>query len=243
MVYVYLFFLNLNIIDVKKLLTISLLFSIICSYTLNAQKINQLDLGGNRDGVWRKFYKNGRIRYEGTFRNGKEVGTFKFYSVASSFYPVIVKEFSETSNQAKVKFYTLKGKLNSEGLMVGKNRIGKWLYYFSDGKVSSEESYANGKLNGLSKDYYRNGKVTIEVQYSNGEKNGFSKTYTEDGVLIEHVNYSNGKLNGSAQYFDLKGNLKEKGTYQDNKRVGKWDYYMDGELSNKRKRKAHRIKK
>ncbi len=217
--------------------------SLFLSVAIKAQEVNQLDANGKRTGVWRKYYENGKLRYQGQFKNGKEIGVFEFYAPHSS-YPSIIKEFSENSDTAVVKFYE-KTRLKTIGKMIGKNREGKWTYYFSDGtKIFSEENYINGKLNGILKNYYANGNLTEETFYKNGQKNGLSKIYTEKGILIEEVLYENGKLNGAAKYFDLKGNLKEKGMYKDGAREGKWEFYVDGELSDKPKeRKTHSIKK
>lgn len=214
-----------------------LLFSIpICS-----QELNQINASGKRTGVWKKFYENGDIRYEGQFENGKEVGTFKFYNQGSS-YPSIIKEFSKTSDSASVKFYT-KSRLKTQGKMIGKKRVGKWTYFFSDGEtIFSEEFYLNGQLNGILKNYYLNGQVTEATEYSEGKKHGVSKVYTEDGVLIEEVHYEYGKLNGEAKYFDLKGVIKEKGLYENGKRKGKWEFYIDGEISEKGRKRTNILK-
>lgn len=243
MVYVYLFTNYFSMINIKRLLVVSVFFTLFFSANAIAQKINQLNSEGKRVGVWRKFYDNGKIRYQGQFENGKEVGVFKFYKNIASTQPAIVKEFLPNSNKASVKFYDSNGKLKSAGEMIGKNRVGKWMYYFSDGKPLSEELYTNGKLNGLLKNYYPNGKTTEETIYKNGKKHGVSKIYANDGVLIEEVNYSYGKLNGQAKYFDLKGNLTEKGTYANGRRSSDWEYYSNGEVTNKRKRKTHLIDK
>lgn len=221
-------------LNIKRLFVVSLLFSVFLSTDVVAQKINQFDANGKRTGIWKKHYPNGKIRYEGQFKNGKEVGVFKFYENTASNQPHIVKEFTG-SDIATVKFYTPKGKLKVSGKMQGKNRVGKWTYFFSNGKIFSEESYTDGKLDGVLKNYYPNGKVTLEIEYKNGKKNGFSKTYTDDGVLIEEVNYTQGKLQGLAKYYDLKGGLKEQGHYENGIRKGKWEYYIDGELAKKPK--------
>ncbi|MDY0781454.1 toxin-antitoxin system YwqK family antitoxin [Tenacibaculum sp. IB213877] len=220
-------------------ITISLLFF---SIAINAQEVNQLDANGKRTGVWRKYHDNGKLRYTGQFENGKEIGTFKFYTKYSS-VPSIIKEYTVNSDTALVKFYTNKGRLKSLGNMIGKNRVGLWSYYFTNGKIFSEEYYVNGKLEGVVKNFYANGKVTEETNYKNGLKNGVSKIFTESGILIEEVQYVNGKLNGEAKYYDLKGNLKEKGMYKDGSRDGKWEFYIDGEISDKPKRTTHTIKK
>jgi antitoxin component YwqK of YwqJK toxin-antitoxin module len=214
---------------------------VVCSFTAFSQKTNQFNANGKRDGIWKKYYDNGDVRYEGEFKNGKEIGTFTFYNQGSS-YPAIVKIFSNTSDTASVKFYD-KTRIKTKGKMVGKKRVGKWIYYFADGKrVFSEENYVDGVLHGVVKNYYDNGNLTEETYYKDGKKHGTSKIYTESGILIEDVNYENGKLNGLAKYFDIKGVIKEKGMYAYGERKGKWEFYIDGEISKKGRPRKNLLK-
>ncbi|PIE49702.1 MAG: hypothetical protein CSA39_01410, partial [Flavobacteriales bacterium] len=154
------------------------IFSIISSYffcflfvfpSYAQQNINQVDADGNRHGLWKKYYKNNRIRYEGTFNHGKESGTFKFYSAANSEFPITIKKYGNNSDVAEVTFFTETGVLQSKGKMQGKNRIGKWLFYHEDGKtIMAEENYTNGLLDGEYKTFYNTGKPTEIAYYKNG---------------------------------------------------------------------------
>lgn len=226
-------------LNIKRLSFILVFFACFLCEKSNAQKINQFNANKQRTGVWKKYYPNNKIRYSGTFLNGKEIGVFKFYDDSSSQSPVIIKTFSDTSNQVLVEFYTSTGILESKGYFIDKKREGQWIYYFKDGKKMSEEFYKDGKLEGKLINFYPNGKTTEVTIYKNGLKEGSSKKFSSDGVLIEDVTFSNGKPNGVAKYFELNGNLKEIGSYKDGKRVGKWEYYLDGEIApeeeNKRK--------
>lgn len=221
-------------LNIKRIFSTVLLLSVFFIASVEAQKLNQLDANGKRTGVWKKFYDNGKIRYSGAFKEGKEIGVFKFYNITSSSIPVIIKNYA--NDTASVKFYNELGRLKSAGKMIGKKRIGKWVYYFSNGKVFSEEEYKDGKLDGILKNYYPNGNVTQETSYKQGEKDGVSKTFTDSAILIEEVFYINGKLEGEGKYYDLKGGIKEKGIYKNGKRVGKWEFYMDGEIVGKKKK-------
>lgn len=207
------------------------------SNDINAQKINQFDKNKKRTGIWKKYYNNKRIRYVGRFKNGKEVGTFKYYDVRTSKYPTSVKTFKANTDSAYVKFFTLNGKLQSEGWMKLRDRIGKWTYYFSNGKLFSEEFYKEGKLEGVVTNYYKNGKMLESTEYVNGMKNGISKKYSDEGVLIEEVTFKNDVLNGEAKYFELNGNLRERGVYRGGKRYGKWEFFMDGEIIDEKKKR------
>lgn len=202
------------------------------------EKTNQFNQKGERIGNWVKYYDNGNIRYQGQFENGKEVGVFKFYSMVSSEFPIIIKTFSKENSIAKVQFYSVLGVLESEGEMDGENRVGKWIFYYADGKtIVSEENYENGLLNGLSKSFYKTGKVTELLLYKDGKLDGNIKRFSDEGILLDDLIYVNGKLNGVAKYYDTNGNLTLTGTYENDEKVGDWQYFDNGEQVNTNKNK------
>jgi len=216
-------------------------FLFLSTIDVNAQKTNQFDVHKKRTGVWKKYYKNKKIRYVGQFKNGKEIGTFRFYDKTSSSFPIAIKEFYTNSDSVNVSYFFLNGKLKTKGMFLERNRIGKWTYFFENGKVLSEESYKDGLLSGPLKIFYKNGKLTEDANYQKGLLHGVSKKYSEAGVLIEKITYINGKEDGEASYYELKGNLKERGSYKNGKRIGKWEFYLNGEaLSEEEQKKLKR---
>ena len=226
-------------LNIKRLFLVCLFFSVFLMVTsVNAQKFNQFDSNKQRTGVWKKYYKNKKIRYTGQFKNGKEIGVFKFYDQNSSQFPVAIKKFHPKSDSVSVEYFFLNGTLKTTGLFLGRERAGKWLYYFQKGTVMLEEFYKDGKLSGALKIFYKNGKLTESAIYKRGLLHGVSKKYADTGILIEEVNYANGKENGEAKYYELNGNLKERGLYKNGKRIGKWEFYLDGEVIDAKKKKA-----
>ncbi|WP_347175380.1 toxin-antitoxin system YwqK family antitoxin [Polaribacter uvawellassae] len=227
-------------INIKRLFFLCILFS----FFLNgneavAQKYNQFDKNKKRTGPWKKYYTtNKRIKYTGQFENGKEVGTFKFYSIKYSTHPEAIKIFKKDSDSIDVKYLFDNGKIRVNGAFFGKKRVGKWTYFYKKGTVFSEEYYVDGKLEGKVTVYFEsNGKKAEESEYKNGLLHGVSKKYSDKEVLIEEVLFENGLANGLAKYFELSGNLKERGLYKDGKRIGKWEFYLDGELATDKERK------
>lgn len=192
------------------------------------EKINQLDANGKKTGVWRKYYSNNNIRYEGQFKADKEIGVFKFYSMVSSNHPTIIKTFSTTTSTATVQYFTVDGIKESEGVMDGKLRIGKWVYYYPDTQMLMiEEHYSNGVLHGVYTSYFKNGKVSEQLLYNNGKLHGNCKRYADNGNLIEDLNYVNGVLNGPATYYNTSGTITSKGTYENDERIDDWKYFND----------------
>ncbi len=234
----------------RKFKSIFILFSIAIisiHFSYAQSEINRLDADGKRDGVWRKYYSNKRIRYQGKFNHGKEVGVFKYYSAANSDHPVVIKKYNPDNSLAEVSFYSVNGLLESKGKMLGKNRVGKWLFYHEDGKIlMSEENYANGKLDGEYKTFYKTGKSTEVAYYSNGLLDSVYKKYSIKGHLYQHFTYKGGELHGKAVYYSRKtGALTTKGAFKNNVRVGTWENYVDGELisTEQPNKKKERIKK
>ncbi len=214
-----------------KIIVVIVLFFVFS--TTNAQEINQFDANNKRHGIWQKKYNNGRIRYEGVFNHGKEIGIFKSYSAAKSDHPTIIREFNSSNNIATVKFYSKSGKLKSTGKMDGKNRIEKWLYYHNDGNtIMQEEFYVNNILNGDYKTFYSNKKPAILTFYQNGKIHGSYKRYSINNHIYQDLTYVNGKLEGKAIYHDrLTGIIRESGNYHNDIRIGSWKIYIDGEYS------------
>ena len=194
-------------------------------------KINLFDSNNKRTGTWKKYYPNKRIRYTGQFKDVKEFGVLKFYDITTSRKPIIIKTFYKNSDSLFVQFYRLNGNLKTEGVLNERKRVGIWKYFYKNGAVVSQENYKNGLRDGEQFVFYSNGKITERSLFKNGLLDGISSKYSSKGILIEEVAYKKGKPNGLAKYFELNGNLKETGIYIDGKRVGKWEYYLDGELA------------
>jgi antitoxin component YwqK of YwqJK toxin-antitoxin module len=208
-------------------------FGILISTPSFAQAdVNQTDAQGSRHGLWKKLYPGGnQLRYEGVFEHGKEVGTFKFYCEDCKKQPSVVKEFNEENSIAEVKYYTIKGKLVSEGKMDGKDRIGEWLFYpEKSSNILTREYYKAGVLDGLKITYYPSGKIAEERTYANGLMEGPNNYYSPEGVLLKKLQYKNDVLVGPAFYYDASGNIEIEGFYKKGKKHGLWKHYKNGKL-------------
>ncbi|MFC7358185.1 toxin-antitoxin system YwqK family antitoxin [Jejudonia soesokkakensis] len=198
---------------------------------LSAQNdINKLDSNGKRHGLWKKYYANKQLRYEGTFDHGKEIGTFKFYCEICKDQPEVVKEFSKDGT-ASVKFYSKEGKLMSEGRMNGKNKMGVWIFYAEESETPiMQENYKNGVLDGEKLLFYPDGSITEKLLFVNGVQEGESLFYSPKGIVLKQLTFSNNKLNGPAIYRDASGNITMKGNYKDGQNSGTWLFYKNGRV-------------
>lgn len=226
---------------------ISLYFSLFFLNVIFSQEINQLDEKGKKHGPWKGYYDDTkRLRYEGVFKHGKEIGLFTFYDNTKTSRIIATREFNEKDNAAYTIFYNGKFKV-SEGKVVNKEYEGEWKYYHLNSDIiMTKENYSKGKLNGLRTVYYKNGSLAEEAMYKNGKKNGIYKKYAENGVILEESNYKEGEYHGKAIFKDADGKTVAEGEYKSGKSIGIWKYYKNGILEkeiNQDKVKKIKLKK
>lgn len=211
-----------------------LYISLVSTFVFSQEALNQLDDKGLRHGFWKKnFDKTKQPRYEGTFEHGKEVGVFKFYtldrhkSVLSA-----TREFSKDHDTIKVKFFSSKGKVISEGQMIGKNFIGKWIYYHNKtNAIMTVENYnSQGLLQGEKLVYYETGKLAEASYYNNGKIDGISKWFSKEGVVLKEFTYKDDELHGVSKYYNGDGQLLAEGAYKNDQKHGIWKFYENGIL-------------
>ncbi|UYZ62951.1 tetratricopeptide repeat protein [Hymenobacter weizhouensis] len=151
-----------------------------------------LDLG-QRQGPYRRYDPlTGQLVEEGTYRNGKREGEWKYYYAT--------------------------GKPLRRGTYRAGNMEGEWLRYFENGQVEARSVYENDELNGPLRLYNMQGELLLEKVYANGELLGF-RSPGPDGQASGDVKplgainttFANGKPAASETY--QKGTLSGARTY------------------------------
>jgi antitoxin component YwqK of YwqJK toxin-antitoxin module len=206
--------------------------------TVYAQKsVNQFDKDGKRHGIWTKnYHKTDQKRYEGNFVHGKEVDSFKYYTLSSGKSVLsAVKVFNKQDSISDVTFIASTKKVISKGRMNGKRFIGEWVFYHKNSSdVMIIEHYNDeGLLEGERFVYFKNGKVAESANYKNGELHGESKWFSEQNVLLRHAQYKDGHLEGKTIHYGSDGKIVSEGDYIKSQKKGIWKYYKDGELTKK----------
>ena len=190
---------------------------------------------GNREGHWKEYYADGKLKAEGNYENGKQAGEWKFYF-----------------ENGKIE---QAGKFNKPG-----KPEGIWKWYFESGSLSREENYRNGLRDGMLSEYDETGKLLEEGEYVNGLEEGpwfeimgdnFTRGAYRDGqrsgswsvyyllidgqktdsVLSFKGNFIEDYPNGKHVYYWDNGKIKEEGLFIMGKREGEWILYnYDGTL-------------
>lgn len=135
--------------------------------SLKAKIASEETSGRNPEtGLTDEKYPNGKTKSSGTTKDGKKIGTWKYYT--------------QTGEISMEENYNTNGDLNGKVLQ------------FSKGSIQYETSYVNGKKDGRYVKYRPNGSLIEEGNYKNGAKDGIWKTYDDKGKLKEEKKYREG---------------------------------------------------
>ncbi len=200
-------------------------------FCLHAQSdFNKLDEKGKKEGLWKGFYEGSkRLRYEGTFVHGKEIGVFNFYDDTKEKKIIATREFNEKDNSAYTTFFDQSKNKVSEGKIVNKLFEGQWKYYHLGSKeIMTTENYSKGKLEGLRSVFYLDGKIAEEGTYKNNLKEGLYKKYAANGIVLEESVFKNNEYHGLAIFKDVDGSIASTGQFVKGKKSGIWQFFEKG---------------
>jgi uncharacterized protein len=183
---------------------------------------------GQRQGQWKEYYPDGRIKSIGNYTNDKPTGEWVFYHPNG--------QIEQT------------GTFNSEGLITG-----HWLWYHSNGQLHRKEGFVSGVSEGLSEEYDFKGHLISRGEFLKGEKEGNwvynYGDHREEGIYSSGLRsgnwkhfYPNGKLSYEGRFIEDNphglhiwywpdGQKKEEGQYAMGRKNGDWKKYLeDGSL-------------
>jgi len=215
----------------KIILFCTLIIHAVFSYTQDGVTLNRIDKDGKKQGHWIKKNPEGKIMYEGFFKDDKPTGEFKRYYDNDTLQSVLI--FSDNGRIAEASIYHPNGFIASEGRYVSQKKEGKWKFFssFKNKYLICEEEYSANRKNGLSLKFYSNGKIAEKVMYVNDIRQGEMLRYFPDGTVCLRSNYAEGKLQGKFEAFFDNGKLQFSGYYKDDARHGPWLIYnKDGSI-------------
>ena len=186
-----------------------------------AQKQNQLNSNGKKEGAWVAHYPNGKIKYEGTFKNGAPIGEMKRFHENGQLKAILNYQ---SSGIIKTKLYNQHGELSAEGGYLGNKKDGTWKYH-EKGILISSESFQQGIKTGVAKTFYKDGSLLAETNWKEGKEEGISKKYFENGKIKEEFSFAKGKCHGNFTSYFPDGKIAVSGNYKDNYPDSTWTFF------------------
>ncbi len=190
---------------------------------VDSKEINRYNQENKKEGYWREYHSNGKLKSEANYSNGKLNGLIKRYNKYGSLESIDYMSYDSISNNSRelalIEMYKEFHPNTAIEKLVG-------------GKV-------NDMKNGLFREYDLEGNIVNGYLYENdtmiaegvirndGNFEGEWTFYYPDGKVQSKGEYINGKRNGQWVYYFNNGKVQQKGTYKDEVYVGNWVWYYE----------------
>lgn len=186
-------------------------------------KINRYNSQNHKEGLWQTFYKNGIVKWEGTYADGKREGYFKTYDQSGSMLTIqkFINDIEQTDAPELAKLdlkitYFANGMVQSQGPYKNDKPIGVHRQYNEQGEIVKAEIYDSGRV------------MAEGILDTSGVQEGEWKEYHENGQLKSIGKYDKGVKIGAWKYYYSNSKLFETGKYDSKGRQqGKWMWYYD----------------
>jgi len=200
------------------------------AYIKEAKLTENLDILTN--GKYTEYYKNGQIKIQGSYKEGKRDGEFKtflkngksagfiIYKDGKIIKSTLVKTMKDNASFSPISYanYDLDTSYSIGGVDFPNKLLKRYRMY--DKK---------GVLNGNSIGYYEEGNIQSIFPYKNNLIEGLVIRYYENGNIKEEVNYKNNKMNGEAKSYDENGKLNGRTIFKDDIKLEE-DVYKENEI-------------
>ena len=200
------------------------------AYIKEGKLTENLDILTN--GKYTEYYKNGQIKIQGSYKEGKRDGEFKtflkngksagfiIYKDGKIIKSTLVKTMKDNASFSPISYanYDLDTSYSIGGVDFPNKLLKRYRMY--DKK---------GVLNGNSISYYEEGNIQSIFPYKNNLIEGLVIRYYENGNIKEEVNYKNDKMNGEAKSYDENGKLNGRTIFKDDIKLEE-DVYKENEI-------------
>jgi antitoxin component YwqK of YwqJK toxin-antitoxin module len=187
-------------------------------------QINQTDSNGLRQGFWQKKQPDGKLVYEGNFKDGKPTGEWKRYHPGGQIKAII--NYRNDSDTADVQIFDEWRKKIAEGSFLFQKKTGLWTY-FSGTRRISDEQMANGLKHGKSRKYYDTGEIWEETDWNDGIQEGNYQVFFKNGEPFFQCKMSNNQRHGLCLTYFQNGSVELEAYYKKGLRHGEWKYYNE----------------
>jgi antitoxin component YwqK of YwqJK toxin-antitoxin module len=125
------------------------------AFAQQEKPVNQMDEDGRKHGAWIKKDNKGNVMYEGQFRHGMPVDTFRYYYPDEKLKARAV--YDDNGKSVFMESFYKNGNKKAEGKYIDKEKDSVWRFYRKEGPLVSEEHYKADKLEGVAVYYYFDG--------------------------------------------------------------------------------------
>lgn len=182
------------------------------------EEINRFDSDGNKNGVWKEYYPDGKLKLEHNFFHGEKDGILKRYDKKGKLQDLEsfdkgIRKSNNMSLGIELTEIIIDDSLTAKGMLLGNKKNGLFKVYDSTNK----EIYSA---------FYNKDTLVYKGQYDSlNNKTGYWLYFWSNGNIKKSGNYVLNEKNKEWKYFYENGSIQQKGNYVKNKPNGTWEWW------------------
>ena len=185
--------------------------------------INRVNEKGEKNGTWKTFYPDGKLKEEEYYKNGVLDGAITLYSEKG--FPISGRTYRE-------------GKVIEEGPQIKVEPIDLTSYWEDGVTIKRKGTYLDSIPTGSHYFFNREGKPEKRIDYiygiriregsvdENSRRTGKWEIFSETGELRSTGNYVNDRQHGEWRYFFKNGQKEQIGNFNNGIMEGEWKWFF-----------------
>lgn len=176
------------------------------------------DADGQESGLWRGWFENGELSFEGNYTKGVAEGLRVTRYVNGAILDSAVYTSGKVTG-AHVKFWHMGG-VSSRKFLKEDVGDGPVVEYHRDGSPSWRYTLLKGQVDGPVEQFHPNGKSKLNGTLSADVRSGTFTEFHENGTMSDEYSYSAGEVNGPAKQWYPNGERRSEATILNGKQSG-----------------------
>ena len=226
------------------------------NYLVNKERLNRKDAQGRKQGTFREYYANGRIKKEENYLDDQLHGYFREFDGKGELITAVRYErgaIMEEIDEDMKELLDMKSTFDAEGRLiftggyiegvpVGIHRFydttgtveNAYLYNEKGQKISEGIIDEQGNRLGAWIDFYPTGETRAKGQYTNNQRSGSWSYYFRSGALEQKGRFERDRYRGTWTWYYPNGNVWREEAYFNGREDGIFvEYDLEGNILTK----------
>ena len=185
---------------------------------IDKEEINRRDRDGKKHGIWKEFYKNGKVKKEEKYFHGLKDGILKKFDKYGRIEEI--ENFNKGEEEKKIK---LEFNISKENLKDGSSLVG---VIYNNKKHGLFKVYNKNKI--INYQYYDNDTLIREGMFDSiNQKTGKWIYYWPNNKIKKQGYFKEGKKDSIWEYYYIDGIIQQKGKFKNNVPEQKWTWWYN----------------
>jgi len=189
------------------------------------------DNKGEKDGLWKYYHPNGRLKESQILNSGVLVDTSFMYHTNGLLNIEI--PYKDNKISGELSLYRNGVLWRTLPYKDGEISSGEMIDYHPIGTIDLKYQLTDGKANGDFESFYDSEQIYRMGSFANGDLQGERITYFKSGEISYKENFTEDLREGAYLSYFQDGKIESKGQFKEGSKIGTWEFFYRNGNKNK----------